>query len=74
MLKSIVMLNCDNCGCTFERLAICVDANPTIWGAVVTDLEYAAEDTGWFFYRHKHRCAHCLEDAFYKQEQKKMSS
>jgi hypothetical protein len=72
MLKTIAMINCDACGCTFEKLAVSSDTDPMIWDAVTSDLERAAESSGWFFYRQEHRCANCLLDAFYKQEQHKM--
>jgi hypothetical protein len=72
MLKTIAMINCDICGRTFEHLAVCADKDPMIWHEVTSDLEQAAEGAGWSFYHEEHRCAHCLVDAFYKQEQQKM--
>jgi hypothetical protein len=72
MLKSIVMINCDICGGTFEHLAVCADSDPMIWESVTSDLEKAAENSGWFYYRQEHRCANCLLNAFYKQEQQMM--
>ncbi len=72
MLKTIAMINCNICGHTFERLAVCADKDLMIWRKVTSDLEHAAEDAGWYFYHEQHRCAHCLEDEFYKQEQQKM--
>jgi hypothetical protein len=70
MLKTIAMINCDICARTFEHLAVCADTDPMVWHEVISDLERAAEDAGWFFYHEEHRCMHCLQDAFYKQQQK----
>ena len=71
MFKTIAMINCDNCGCTFEKLAICGDKDPFLWDAITSDLERAAESAGWYFYHQEHRCDNCLLDAFSKQKQQK---
>ncbi len=70
MLKSIVMINCDICGRTFEHLAISPADDPFIWSAITADLEKAAESVGWYFYKHEHRCDNCLLDDMYKKQQK----
>jgi hypothetical protein len=72
MLKTIAMINCDICGGTFEKLAVSSANDPMVWDAVTSDLEQAAENSGWFYYRQEHRCTACLQDAFYKQEQQKI--
>jgi hypothetical protein len=71
MFKTIAMINCDVCGGTFEQLAVCGDKDPTLWDAITSDLERAAESSGWYLYRQEHRCHNCMLDAFYNQQQKK---
>ncbi|HEY5234669.1 MAG TPA: hypothetical protein VIJ14_00705 [Rhabdochlamydiaceae bacterium] len=71
MLKSIVMINCDSCSCTFEHLAVSPAEDPFIWSAITADLERAAENAGWYLYHHEHRCHNCMLQDLYGQQQKK---
>jgi hypothetical protein len=74
MLKFFVMINCDICGRTFENLAVSGITDPFIIDAITSDLERAAEESGWFYYREEHRCTNCLLNACYKQHQRQQEA
>ena len=59
MLKFFVMINCDICGRTFENLAVSGITDPFIIDVITSDLERAAEESGWFYYHEEHRCTNC---------------
>lgn len=71
MFKTIAMLNCDICGGTFEKLAVCGDKDPFLWDAITSDLEHASESAGWYCYHREHRCDTCMLNAFYNQQNKR---
>jgi hypothetical protein len=73
MLKFFVMINCDICGRTFKNLAVSGIADPFIIDAITSDLERAAEESGWFYY-HEERCTNCLLNACYKQHQRQQEA
>jgi hypothetical protein len=47
MLKIIVIIDCDVCGESFERIAISTDRNPQAWGPLPLLLAAEAEMRGW---------------------------
>ena len=71
MLKSIAMITCDICGGTFEHLAASPADDPFVWGHIIADLERAAENSGWYLYKHEHHCHNCMLQDLYEREQKK---
>jgi len=47
MLKIIVIIDCDICGESFERIAISTDRNPQAWEHLPLLLAAEAEMRGW---------------------------
>jgi hypothetical protein len=62
MLKIIVIIDCDICGESFERIAVTTDRNPQTWGCLPLSLEADAEHCGWDCYS-AHRCYDCFPES-----------
>lgn len=69
MFKIIMLIDCNICGQPFDRIASCTNPDPLSWKALALDLEYAAEGTGWSFYRSAHHCEHCITDVGFSLRQ-----
>ena len=61
MLKIIVIIDCDICGDSFERIAISTDRNPQTWGHLPLSLAAEAETCGWDCYS-AHHCYDCIPE------------
>ena len=59
-MSNFIAINCDMCGRIFEDLIIPCDEDPFITDEIISDLERAAANSGWFYYREEHRCTSCL--------------
>ena len=55
MLKLIVMVVCDECGDSFEPVAVSCDRNPSAWYDLTAGIEARAEDSGWSLSAATHR-------------------
>jgi NifB/MoaA-like Fe-S oxidoreductase len=62
MLKIILMLDCNYCGESFDRIITSSERDPMAWKALSQDLEYKAENCGWSFHRSAHHCVYCVTD------------
>jgi hypothetical protein len=63
MLKVIVMIDCNICGQSFDRVVTSCDRHPEAWKFLACDLEYEAERSGWSLQRSAHHCDYCVSDA-----------
>lgn len=60
MFKVIIMLDCNICGQTFDRVATTTEKEVLVWKALSLDLEDDAINRGWGFLRSCHYCEHCV--------------
>lgn len=60
MFKLVVILECDMCGESFNRMAISADRNPVAWDYLLAGLEARAETACWTCHI-EHYCNSCLE-------------
>lgn len=62
MLKVILMIDCNVCGQPFDRLLTSSEKDSFSWKSLSLDLEDAAMDCGWSFWRSAHYCDYCMTD------------
>lgn len=61
MLKLTVMIECDLCHDTFDRIAVSTDRDPPAWEMLPPLVEAKAEASGWSIYN-AHHCADCASE------------
>lgn len=61
MFKLILIIDCDICGESFDRVALSTDRDPTAWQYLTADLEMRAESRGWNLHRAEYRCYDCCD-------------
>lgn len=61
MLKIILIIDCDICSQSFERIATSTDRYPLAWDYLSLDLEAKAEHYGWNCHS-VHHCDYCTPD------------
>lgn len=62
MLKIIVIIDCDTCLESFERIAVSTDRNPLIWEHLPLSLAADAEMCGWDCHAEDH-CYSCISES-----------
>ena len=48
MLRVVVMLDCNECGQSYYKAAVCSDPDPSFWQSFANDLTTCAGIDGWF--------------------------
>jgi len=69
MHQIIVYIECDICRKSFPRLTNAASGStPSYWRRIASDLEYAAQLSGWHCYQDQHRCFDCIMEEMHTQE------
>jgi hypothetical protein len=68
MFKLVVILECDMCGDSFDRMAISTDRNPEAWKYLSASIEARAESACWSC-DSAHRCDSCLNSISFSAAQ-----
>ncbi len=69
MLKVILMLDCNECGQPFDRVATSTDCDPLAWKPLACALKYSAQRSGWSFQRGAHYCDYCDTDGEFSPQE-----
>lgn len=68
MFLYIATLNCDRCGDPFGKIAVSTVDDAAGCDALKTELDLAAQESGWFRYKDGITCDCCLLDIAYQRE------
>ncbi len=68
MFLHIATLNCDRCGDPFGRIVVSAIDDASAYNSLTTELDLAAQASGWFRYKDEITCDSCLLDSAYQQE------
>ncbi len=66
MLRVVLTLDCNECGQSYDKAAVCTDAEPFFWESFANDLMSCASFDGWYTseYDDENRdilCDECVE-------------
>jgi hypothetical protein len=59
MLKLLLLIDCDHCGCALNEATVCSERDPLLWQETIEVMMFEAAEKGWSFYKKHCRCPQC---------------